>query len=253
MQVDINKGRMSLSSGSKKNSHGRFFLIFGGIWLLFSIPFGLAGYFMLQNEKIYENNSQIIQGKLLSKYITEERKSGKKQSSKTYRLNYNFINEQGDEVKGKDSVDKTFWENLQEGQNLPIQIIPGQSADKNRVPYEGRSDSLAAYIFMGFSVLMFVLGTCFLVPYFRKRSIYKRLAREGISVEAEITGVGPGNLTINKVRQWLVRYSYKDYQGKMHEGKSDHLNPAQAQHWTRGDKTKVKYDKLKPSVSIWLE
>ena len=50
----------------------------------------------------------------------------------------------------------------------------------------------------------------------------------------------------------MVKYSYNDFTGQMHEAKSDYMSPSDAERWNVGDKGGVRYDQNRPEVSFWV-
>jgi hypothetical protein len=64
--------------------------------------------------------------------------------------------------------------------------------------------------------------------------------------------VQESSITINRVRQWEVKYSYQDHVGQMHEAASEYMPPQEAEKWHQGDKGTVRYDQMNPEVSYWV-
>jgi hypothetical protein len=73
-----------------------------------------------------------------------------------------------------------------------------------------------------------------------------------VHAHATVTAVGPGNVRINRVTQWRVRYRYQDQLGREHEGRSPHLAPEEGEIWTQGDTANIKFDPQRPGKSVWL-
>ena len=78
------------------------------------------------------------------------------------------------------------------------------------------------------------------------------LMKEGIVAEGTIFEIGPSWLTINRVRQWTVRYHYQDHMGKIREGQSGPISPDEASACQVGDKGSVRYDYGHPQHSLWI-
>ena len=82
--------------------------------------------------------------------------------------------------------------------------------------------------------------------------LHRRLRREGATTEGTVVDVALSDVSINKVRQLIVRYSYRDNRGKTHEGESGYLSPQEAAEWKTGDRGKVLYDKEQPDQHVWV-
>ena len=82
--------------------------------------------------------------------------------------------------------------------------------------------------------------------------IMGHLMKEGIVAEGTVFEIGPGWLTINRVRQWTVRYYYQDHTGKIRKGQSGPISPDEASTWQVGDKGSIRYDYGHPRHSLWI-
>jgi hypothetical protein len=85
----------------------------------------------------------------------------------------------------------------------------------------------------------------------RARTI-ARLLDSGVRATGTVIEVRPTNVRINRVQQWELRYSYRDYTGRLHETTSDYMPPAEAQQWHAGDQGNICYDDKAPEVSYWF-
>ena len=80
----------------------------------------------------------------------------------------------------------------------------------------------------------------------------ERLSKEGLPVEGTVFGIGPSWLYINRVRQWTIRYHYRDHMGNTREGESGPISPDEASTWQVSDKGSVRYDYGHPQHSLWI-
>jgi len=80
----------------------------------------------------------------------------------------------------------------------------------------------------------------------------ERLSKEGIVAEGTVFEIGPSWLSINRVRQWTIRFRYQDHMGKTREGQSGAISPDEASAWQVGDKGSVRYDHGRPQHSLWI-
>lgn len=80
----------------------------------------------------------------------------------------------------------------------------------------------------------------------------ERLSKEGLPVDGTVFEIGPSWLSINRVRQWTIRYHYRDHMGRILEGQSGPISPDEASTWQVGDKGSVRYDYGHPRHSLWI-
>jgi len=80
----------------------------------------------------------------------------------------------------------------------------------------------------------------------------ERLSKEGIVAEGTVFEVSPSWLSINRVRQWTIRFRYQDHTGKTREGQSGAISPDEASTWQVGDKGSVRFDHGRPQLSLWI-
>jgi hypothetical protein len=80
----------------------------------------------------------------------------------------------------------------------------------------------------------------------------RRLLVEGVPAEATVTAVHETRVSVNRVRQWRIRYRYRDHLGQTHEGRSGYLSPHDVEDWREGDRGAVRFDRDRPEVSVWV-
>lgn len=226
----------------------KFFFLFGFFWAILSLPFILVGYSFLQDEIRYEKESVVTTGTLLSKNTTQSTDSDG-HTSTHYVANYEFKDLQGETIQGESNIERDRWNELIINQPVEIQYVKG-STSKNRIKQE--PSYVLSYIFCGIGGFAFLLGVVFMTIYIRKNLKFKRINNSGILASATVTSVRPGNLEINGVRQWVIHYSYQDYQGKQQKGETGYLSPDDANAWKSGDKGQIKFDSSNSAESIWL-
>jgi hypothetical protein len=106
-------------------------------------------------------------------------------------------------------------------------------------------------IFCGAGALITLLGGFVVLRAKSGARFERRLREQGLTAEARIVDVAPTAYSVNRVRQWRVRYCYTDHAGVEHEGRSPPLAPEQAQRWSAGDRIQVRFDRLHPARSAW--
>jgi hypothetical protein len=79
-----------------------------------------------------------------------------------------------------------------------------------------------------------------------------RMRRHGVLTEATVTEVIHENVTVNNAKQARVGYHFNDERGLRQEGQSPLMPEPDAAQWTAGRKVYVKYDRDRPSKSLWI-
>jgi hypothetical protein len=86
----------------------------------------------------------------------------------------------------------------------------------------------------------------------RKAYCVGQIMESGIRCEATVTEVTATNFSVNRVPQWVIRFSFQDYQGQQRTGESDYMSPQDAQEWKAGDRGSVRYDQQDPKACVWV-
>lgn len=110
-------------------------------------------------------------------------------------------------------------------------------------------DKIAARVIGGFVALA---GGAIAGWGIRKVMLRNRLLRDGVRCEGTVVGVEETNVKFNNVTQWVVRFSFTDYAGQMHQAKTEYMSPDEASEWKPGDTGEVRYDQSRPAVNLWL-
>jgi hypothetical protein len=79
-----------------------------------------------------------------------------------------------------------------------------------------------------------------------------RLQRGGVLTEATVTQVMRSDTMIDRVWQARVGYEFNDEHGEPQEGRSPLMPEPDAAQWTAGRRVYVKYDRARPSKSLWI-
>lgn len=80
---------------------------------------------------------------------------------------------------------------------------------------------------------------------------WEAMREQGFSVEAQVIEVTPTGYMLNRVRQWVVLYRYRDHAGIEHDGRSPTMPKEEAERWHPGDRVPVRFDHLRPGRSAW--
>lgn len=79
-----------------------------------------------------------------------------------------------------------------------------------------------------------------------------RLCESGETTQGTVTAIEETSVRINKVRQWRLRYRYRDHFGQEHDGKTSYLAPRVAQSWSQGQGGEVRFEREAPGRSLWI-
>lgn len=211
----------------------------GGLVCLFM---GIDG---VIKERQYQNG-RVAQAVVLAKSIKPA--SRQDTSSTRYEIMYRFATADGKIVEGTDAVGVEAWESLDVGSSLSITYLP-DNPRLNRAADSAAMETALAAILLG-SIFSLVGGFFFVrnaVRVWRQWSIL----REGDIAQGTILAIEPTSTEINNVRQWEVRYQYRDHHGHSHEGTSGDIAPDEARAFTIGDAVKVRFNREHPEESAW--
>lgn len=222
----------------------QFWFLFGGIWLLVGSIFAVVGGVMVWNEWRYRNEGADAEATVVDKYTRRGDKGGTK-----YYITYEFTTPDGYNISDSEQVNKSTWEGVEEGSKIRVRYLP-VTPEKSDIP--DSSDVWMPAIFGGVGVVFGGIGAVLFFKGLNRARTIARLLRDGIRTEGTVVAVQESNMTINRVRQWEVRYTYQDHIGQMHEASSEYMPPQEAQKWKEGDKGGVRYDQNQPDVSYWL-
>jgi len=222
----------------------QFWFLFGSIWLLVGSIFAVVGAGMLWNELRYRNEGADAEATVVEKYTRRGDKG-----STTYYVAYEFTTPDGYNISASDQVDEGTWRRVQEKGTVRVRYLPA-APEKSRIP-EG-SDIWLPVTFGGVGVIFGGIGAVLFAKGLNRARTIARLVREGIRTEGTVVAVQESSITINRVRQWEVKYTFQDHVGQMHESSSEYMSPQEARKWNEGDKGTVRYDQMNPETSFWV-
>ena len=219
-----------------------FFLQFGAVFMLVGLPLLVFGVFAGLKEQRYAEQGAETDGVVVSKDV----RRGKGTS---YRVSYVFTARDGRSYSGRASMRRATWDGLRQGSRVRVEYLPDDPAE-NRIV--GSRDRVAAYVLIPMGAAFGGIGAFLFFKDLRRIRTALRLSREGVHAEARVTEVAQTNMSINKVRQWILRYEYTDFRGETHQAKSDYLPPEEAAEWKPGDSATVRYDQHHPKSNVFL-
>jgi hypothetical protein len=229
-------------------SGGRHFLLWlAAGFMVLGVIFLDMGIKEARQESRYRKEGRNVEAVVLDKWIKKARRG---ENSRTrYEIAYRFTDAEGRAIDGTDEVDVEEWENVQKGSRINVTHLSG-SAEASRTEGSGGWESPIIAMGMG-SVFILVGGGIFFPGVFRLLS-ERRLRRSGVAAEGEVIRVEPSKVTVNRTRQWIIHYRYKDHMGQLRDGKTGSLPPDEARAFDVGDKGEVRFDRHRPQRSIWL-
>jgi len=144
---------------------------------------------------------------------------------------------------------ETAWDALREREAVSVTYLP-DSPRTNRI--DGRVVQwVMPSIFCGAGAMLTLLGGFVMLKAISSARFVRRLREQGYPVQAQVVEVAPTGYTVNRVRQWVVRYRYRDHAGIEHDGRSPPMRQEEAGRWHPGDRVEVHFDPLRPSRSAW--
>jgi hypothetical protein len=198
-------------------------------------------------ESRYRKEGKTAEAVVLDKWI---KKAGGGDNSRTrYEISYRFGDAHGRASDGTGEIEVEEWENLQKGSKIKVTYLP-DSPNASRI--DGSGDWASPIIGMGLGGLLTVIGGVIVISGFSRLLAESRLRRSGTIAEGEVIKVEPAKISVNRVRQWVIRYRYKDHMGQLREGKTRMLPPDVAQAWNKGDTGQVRFDQHRPEKSLWV-
>lgn len=223
-----------------------FWFWLGAFLLLIGTPITYFGVRGLIREIRYQQGSESVEGVVVA--LTQETTgSGTKRRTNHY-VSYRFTYA-GASHENRSKVGSEIWRELREQGPVRIQVRT-DDPDVNRVAgtedwAEGLIGTILGGAFVGVGAFMFAKGL-------RQVLLERRLLRDGVPVEATVTEVKQTNISVNKVKQCVVHYTYRDLYGREHLAKSFYMPPGEAYEWNPGDKGTARFDSSQPELSVWV-
>jgi len=224
-----------------------FFLWFGGLFLIVGLGLLYGGIQEASRERAYRLHADVVDAVVTGKSIQRASRDGN--SSTRYEVAYRFIAPDGRPVEGVDVVSVEEWERLGAGSRLKVAYLPS-APETSRAARSDRPTSAIPLIVLG-GLLAAAGGAVFVRTAAKLRREW-RLLRDGMPAQGTIVAIEPSNVSVNRVRQWNVRYRYVDHLGRSHEGRSGPIAPEDAQAVTVGSVVDVRFDRATPDESVWV-
>jgi len=221
----------------------------GSFLFLIGMVFTVIGLQDALKERQYHEHGLAVDATVTDKSI--ERAKRGENSRTRYLISYRFTSSEGQEVESSAEVPVEDWERLEAGQRFPVTYLP-DAPESSRVQGSGEDAWIAVYVFLAIGSVFTLLGGG--LAFHEGRSVVRfiRVSRHGLPTEGTIVRVGPTSTSINRVPQWRVYYRYRDHVGRTQEGQSHLLSPDEASVWHEGDTGAVRFDRERPSISVWM-
>lgn len=189
-------------------------------------------------------------GKQVAGVVLGKERSAPANGSESYRVIFRFDGPQGESVRGSAEVDAAAWDSVVERGPIDIVYLPDRPGTY-RVVGQRREEAIVAIVFGLLGATLALVGGFVLGAALRNRSRARMLERRGTLTSASVIDVALGNLRINGVPQWTLRYRYRDAQGRTHNGACT-VAPEDAGRWRAGSVGRVRYDPRKPRSHVWV-
>jgi hypothetical protein len=118
--------------------------------------------------------------------------------------------------------------------------------------WERQSEWESHMLMIGFGAVLAPIGLFLLVRGIRTAQRKVHIYENGRRAEGTVVAIEESNVTINKQRQWQIRYSYRDLTGHAHECISEWMSREKAFEWAEGQTGQVRYDPDEPSRAYWV-
>lgn len=226
-----------------------FWFWFGGIWLVIGLPFLLLGAIFAWNELTLE--SRLKSGGMQAQGMVLVKRWGNASDSRfrDFRVEYRFTTPGGKTVRSETVVSERAWQALREREAVSVTYLPDWPRT-NRI--DGRVVQwVMPVVFCGVGAMLTLLGGFVMLKAISTTRFARRLREHGFPVEAEVIEVTPTGYMVNRVRQWVVLYRYRDHAGIEHDGRSPAMPNEEAGRWHPGDRVTVHFDPLRPGRSAW--
>jgi Protein of unknown function (DUF3592) len=225
-----------------------FWFWFSGIWLAIGLVFlgtGVAvGVYGARLDARFAAQGRDVEGVVLGKEI-----SYSSNDSPSYRVTFRFPAEGGEARRGSAELEPEAWDALTE--RGPIELTYLRDRPQTyRVPGQHDAKATISLVFGGVGAALASVGGFLLFTALRNRRRERELDRSGVSAAATVIDVAPGNLRINGVPQWTLRYRFADARGHSHDGQCA-VSAQEAQGWQTGATGRVRYDSRNPRSHHW--
>jgi hypothetical protein len=215
----------------------------GVVWLLAGLPCLAFGVLQWRADRHFATAGRHIVGVVFS----TARHTGGGTVSRGYHVLYQFRTPEGVFVTNEATMSRSAHNALDKGGPIDVVYLP---EDPNQSRARGEYSTVWVTLPMG--VVFTGIGVVCLGIVIRQTLFEARMRRRGVLTEATVTDVVRANVQVNRVWQAKVGYQFSDERGNRQEGHSPLMPEPDAAQWTAGRRVYVKYDRTRPSVSMWI-
>jgi hypothetical protein len=195
----------------------------------------------------FERDAVTEQAELVAKGLTNATRDGN--TSTRYLVTYRFAARSGDVLEQTEEIPLEDWEALAEGDTFTVRYL---SSDPTTARMRSPTPAWVPPLVASITAVFALLGLAIARPGWRRALVLIRVQRHGVAAQATVVEVAPSGVTINRVPQWHLRYEFRDALGRAQRGTSDYLRPHEAAEWRLGDHGAIRYDRDRPTESLWL-
>lgn len=196
------------------------------------------------------------QGTVVGSGFKERRTNGTGQHSQklTYHITYVYKDDTGAERQKDLECSRQLYEKLRLGTTVPVAYNPNHPSESILFPDKAGAQS-NNYLFLGVSILLFLLGLGISYTSYKKARLYVLLVQIGKVATGTITAV---QVTKRSSRRsegdtYEYFYSFTDQDGKTHQNSQTiKRNDNVAKSYGVNDPIEVHYDPRNPSTNALL-
>ena len=220
--------------------------VVGVVWLLPGLPLLAFGVKQLRDDRHFATAGRHTVGHVVSK-APRAGNPNRTQTSRGYHVLYQFTTPEHVSVTNEATMSQSAYNALSDGGPIDVVYLP---EDPNQSRALGEYSTVWVTLPMG--VVFTFIGVVCLGIAVRQTMFEGRLRRHGVLTEATVTDVVRANVQIDRVWQARVGYQFSDEIGNRQEGHSPLMPEPDAAQWTAGRRVYVKYDRTRPSTSLWI-
>jgi hypothetical protein len=217
----------------------------GVVFFAVGVVFAFFGVDEWRKQQRFEKEAVQTQATIVAKTLE---RATRENTRTRYLVTYRFTAADGQVVEQTGEVTVDEWERMDEGSPYAVAYLP---SEPRNVRAAGGDDQWAPLAFIGFGGVFAIIGAVMGAPPLRRLLLVLRLGRTGLEAEGTVLDVWATSTTINRVRQWQLRYEFRDHLGRPQRGESDLLSPEEAAQWKPGDRGTVRFDRARPEKNIW--
>lgn len=218
----------------------------GAVWLLVGLPLLALGVGQLRQARHFATAGRQTVGRVLSKAPRAGR-AARTGTSRGYFVLYQFTTPERGSVTNEATMSQSAYNALSDGGPIDVVYLP-EDPTQGRV----RGEYSTVWVVVPLGVVFTCIGVVCLSIAIRRTMSDARLQRHGVLTEATVIDVVRADVKIDGVWQARVRYHFNDESGQRQESRGPLMPEPDAAQWSAGRRVYVKYDRARPSKSLWV-